>query len=466
MSEETGFLPVTELIGRFRRKSLSPVDAVGTAFDRIRLHEPKINAFCRVADEAACMRQARESEARWQRGEPMGALDGVPISVKDAILAKGWPTLKGSRLVNPDQDWNEDAPAVARLREHGAIIIGKTTTPEFNWKGVTDSPLSGITRNPWNLQMTPGGSSGGAAAALAAGIGNAAIGSDAGGSVRIPGSLCALVALKASAGRVPNYPASPLGSMSHIGPITRTVADAALLLNVMSEPDARDWLSLPRSDADFRNALSLGVKGLKIAYSPTLGYARVQPEVARLVEKAVKVFEELGAHVELNESPFADPTRAFRIHFYAGVAHSMRMLPDEQMELLDPDLLKLVKQARRIRIAEYLGAVDERATLGAGMRQFHERYDLLLTPTLAVTAFAAGKLAPRGYGNDWMNWTPFTYPFNMTGQPAATVPCGFTKKGLPVGLQIVGPMYQDALVLRAGHAYESAVPAMPRRPAL
>jgi aspartyl-tRNA(Asn)/glutamyl-tRNA(Gln) amidotransferase subunit A len=466
MSDEIGYLPVTELMARYRAKALSPVETVRAAFEGIRLHEPKINAFCHVADEDDCVRQARESEARWQQCEPMGALDGVPVSVKDAILARGWPTLKGSRLVNPDQDWNEDGPVVARLREHGAIIIGKTTTPEFNWKGVCDSPLCGITRNPWNPEMTSGGSSGGAAASLAAGIGNAAIGSDAGGSVRIPGALCGVVAIKATAGRVPNYPASPLGSMSHIGPITRTVADAALLLNVMSEPDARDWLSAPRNEADFRNALSLGVKGLRIAFSPTLGYANVQPGVVELVANAVKVFGELGAEVTQVDAPFKDPTPAFRTLFYASVAHSVRMMSAEQLEQLDPDLLKLVKQGRRIKIGEYLAATDERVALGTATRQFHEQYDLLLTPTLAVSAFQAGKLAPRGYGNDWMNWTPFTYPFNMTGQPAATVPCGFTRKGLPVGLQIVGPMYQDALVLRAGHAYQSARPLMERRPPL
>jgi aspartyl-tRNA(Asn)/glutamyl-tRNA(Gln) amidotransferase subunit A len=455
---------VTELIGQFRDRTLSPVEAVRLAYDRIRRVEPTLNAFCHIADEAESLKLARDSEARWQRGEPRGALDGVPITVKDALLTQGWPTLKGSRTVDPNQRWTEDAPAVARVRAHGAILLGKTTTPEFNWKGVTDSPLSGITRNPWNPDMTPGGSSGGAAASLAAGIGHMAIGSDAGGSVRIPAAFCGLVGHKATYGRIPNYPAPATGSLGHVGPITRTVADAALMLDIMSEPDARDWLCLPRSDVNFRAALGGGVRGLKIAFSPTLGYAKVQPEVATLVATAVSVFEALGAQVELVEAPFKDPTACFRVHYFAGIAHSARRLTPAQKALLDPDLVGLMEQAREVSIEQYMNAVDERVALGRSMRQFYERFDLLLTPTLAVPAFTAGRLTPDGYGDDWLNWSPFTYPFNLTGQPATSVPCGFTENGLPVGWQIVGELFDDAAVLRAAQAYETAHPTQHLRP--
>lgn len=452
------FLSATELLRAYRARSASPVEAVRTAYARIARIEPRINAFCVLADEREALRLAAESEARWRKGRPRGEMDGVPITVKDAILAKGWPTLRGSKTIDPRQAWDEDAPSVARLREAGAILLGKTTTPEFGWKGVTDSPLSGVTRNPWNLDLTPGGSSGGSAAALAAGIGHAAIGTDAGGSVRIPASFCGLVALKASAGRVPNYPPSAVGTLGHIGPITHTVEDAALLLNLMAQPDARDWLCLPPADTDYRVGLNRGVRGLRIAYSPTLGYAKVERDVADLVASSIQAFEDLGAQVEEVAVPFDDPTDTFRVHFFAGIAHSTRLLNQAQLAKLDPDLAKVLEKARKVSLAEYMSAIDRRAALGRATRAFHERYDLLVTPTLAVAPFEAGRLAPDGAGDDWTAWTPFTFPFNLTGQPAASVPCGFVRGERPVGLQIVGAMYQDALVLRAAQAFQSTRP--------
>jgi len=451
------FKSVTELVADYRARRASPVDAVRTAYARIARLEPKINAFCVVADERESMNLAAESERRWREGRPLGEMDGVPVTVKDAIICKGWPTLRGSKTADR-KPGNEDAPAVARLRDSGAIVLGKTTTPEFGWKGVTDSPLSGVTRNPWNLALTPGGSSGGSAAALAAGIGHAALGTDAGGSVRIPGAFCGLVAHKATAGRVPNYPPSAVGTLGHIGPMTHTVEDAALMLNLVAKPDGRDWLCLPPADTDYRVGLNGGVEGLRIAYSPTLGYAKVEREVADLVASAAKVFESLGAHVEEVVAPFEDPTDTFRVHFFAGIAHSTRLFNESQLALLDPDLLKVLERARKVTLTDYMTAIDKRGALGRATRAFHEKYDLLVTPTLAVAAFEAGRLTPDGKSDDWTAWTPFTYPFNLTGQPAATVPCGFVRGDRPVGLQIVAGMYQDALVLRAARAFESARP--------
>ena len=451
------FLSATGLVAAYRAGELSPVDIVRQTFERIERIEPKINAFCVVARQEDLLREAREAEARWRAKAPRGELDGVPVSVKDAIIAEGWPTLRGSRT-SPKDPGNEDAPSVARLREAGALIIGKTTTPEFGWAGVTHSPLSGVTRNPWNLALTPGGSSGGSAAALAAGIGHAAIGTDAGGSVRIPGAFCGLVALKPTAGRVPNYPPSAVGTLGHIGPMTHTVSDAALMLNIIGVPDGRDWLSLPPADRDHRVGLNAGIRGLRIAYSPTLGYAKVQPEVAALVAKAVAQLESLGARVEEVARPFDDPTDLFRTFFFAGISHATRPFDQAKLALLDPDLRKVLDEARKVTLADYMGATDRRGALGRTMRAFHEKYDLIVTPTLAVTAFEAGKLTPPGYGDDWTAWTPFTYPFNLTGQPAATVPCGLVGGDKPVGLQIAGAMYQDHLVLRAAQAYFETQP--------
>ena len=464
MDDDITYLSVVDIIDAYRGGSLSPVEVTEKALDRVDRLNPELNAFCHFAPEES-IASAREAEARRRESSPLGPLDGVPITVKDQILAKGWPTLRGSKTVDPDQDWPDDSPAVARAREQGAVILGKTTTPEFGWKGVTDSPLTGITRNPWDTRMTPGGSSGGSAAALAAGIGHAAIGTDAGGSVRIPGAFTGLVAMKATVGRVPVYPPSAVGTMSHVGPICRTVRDAALLLDVISAPDAQDWLCLPRRHTSYSSIFEAGISGISVAYSPTLGYAEVDPEVAGLFKTAAHAFEQLGARVEEVAVPFDDPTECFRTHFFAGLAHSLRHLPRDQIALLDPGLSRILEMAKETDLKAFQVAVDQRVALGRANRLFHERFDILLTPTLAVPAFPVGRLSPDGYDpEDWLSWSPFTYPFNLTGQPAITVPCGFTKQGLPVGLQIVGPIHGDELVLRAAHTYQTAHPTLDRRP--
>ncbi len=466
MAEDIAYYSVVDITEAYRGGTLSPVEVTEAALERAGRLEPTLNAFRHLAPDEA-MASAREAEARWRRGNPLGPLDGVPITVKDAVLAKGWPTLRGSKTVDPGQPWTEDSPAVARAREQGAVILGKTTTPEFGWKAVTDSPLSGITRNPWDTRMTPGGSSGGSAAALAAGIGYASIGTDAGGSVRIPGAFTGLVAMKASVGRVPNYPPSAAGTLGHIGPICRTVRDAALLLDVISAPDARDWLCLPQRDTSYSETIGSGIDGTTVAFSPTLGYAEVDPEVAELVEHAAAEFAQLGAKVDEIAAPFDDPTECFRAHFFAGIAHSLRDLSSDRLALLDPGLSSVLEKARKTDLAAFQAAVDQRISLGRANRLFHERYDLLLTPTLAVPAFPVGRLSPDGYDpEDWLSWSPFTYPFNLTGQPAITVPCGFTEEGLPVGLQIVGSIYGDDLVLRAAHAYQTSHRTLDRRPRL
>ncbi len=287
MSDDLAYASASELVAAYRAGRVSPLEATRAALDRIAAHDGRVNAYCLV-DEDGALAAARESEARWARGEPRGLVDGVPTSIKDVLLSRGWPTLRGSKTIDADQAWDEDAPSVARMRAHGAVFLGKTTTPEIGWKGVTDSPLCGITRNPWNLERTPGGSSGGASAALAAGMGPLAFGSDAGGSIRIPACFAGVFGLKPSYGRVPAYPASPFASLAHVGPMARSVADAALMLTVIAEPDTRDWLALPYDARDYRDGLDDGVAGLRVAFSPTLGYVRVDPEIAEAVAAAAR----------------------------------------------------------------------------------------------------------------------------------------------------------------------------------
>jgi aspartyl-tRNA(Asn)/glutamyl-tRNA(Gln) amidotransferase subunit A len=465
MTTDPALLSATELIAHYRRKELSPVEATRAALDRIERFDGAINAFCLV-DPGRALADARAAEDRWRRGAPIGMVDGVPATIKDLVLTEGWPTLRGSRAIARDQPWDEDAPVTARLREQGAVLIGKTTTPEFGWKAVTDSPLTGITRNPWDLAKTPGGSSGGAAAACALGMGALHVGTDGGGSIRIPASFTGIFGLKPSFGRVPVYPLSPFGTVAHLGPMTRTVSDAALMLNVLALPDPRDCHALPYDPRDHRIGLEDGVRGLKIAYSPALGFAEVDPEVADLVASAAQAFAELGAHVERADPGFANPRATFVAHWYAGAANILRHYGARERAGMDPGLVEIAAAGAKIPLLDYLEAVARRGALGQQMCGFHERFDLLLTPTVPIAAFAAGVERPDPARQErWIDWAPFSNPFNLTQQPVASVPCGFTAAGLPVGLQIVGPMHADALVLRAARAFEAARPwPMPDAP--
>jgi len=448
-------LTATALLEGFNRRTLSPVEVTKAVLARIEKLNPKLNAFCLVSDKS--LDDAKASEARWMAGQPKGLLDGVPVSIKDLLLTRGWPTLRGSKTVDAKGPWNDDAPAVARLREHGAVLLGKTTTPEFGWKGVTDSALTGITRNPWNPQKTPGGSSGGAVAAVAAGMGPLAVGTDGGGSIRIPCSFTGLFGIKPSFGRVPAWPLSPFGTVAHVGPITHSVADAALMLNVLAQSDARDWHALPYEARDWRTGLEQGIRGLRIAFSPDFGYTKVDADVAALVKKGVQVFADLGATVEEKDPGFENSDPIFRAHWFSGAALLLKGIPKEKHDLIDPGLREVAALGEKITALEVLDAQMKRGALGTHMNLFHRDYDLLVTPTLAVAAFDVGKEFPEGKKR-WIDWTPFSFPFNLTQQPAASVPCGLTPSGLPVGLHIVGPRYADALVLRAARAFETARP--------
>ncbi|KOU66451.1 amidase [Streptomyces sp. MMG1533] len=456
--ELTG-LSAVQLLDGYRKGEFSPVDATRAALERAERIQPVVNAFVRLtADEA--LAQAAASADRWRRGEPAGLLDGVPVTVKDILLLRGAPTLKGSKTISEQGRWDEDAPSVARLREHGAVFLGKTTTPEFGWKGVTDSPLNGVTRNPHDPTRTAGGSSGGAAAAVALGAGPLALGTDGGGSVRIPAAFCGIFALKPTYGRVPLYPASAFGTLAHVGPMTRDAADAALLLDVIGTPDSRDWSALAPPPGSFAAGLSGGVRGLRIAYSPSLGgQVAVQPAVAAAVRRAVERLAELGAYVTEADPDFTEPVEAFHTLWFSGAARVTQHLGPHQRELLDPGLQEICAQGAALTALDYLAAVDVRMELGRRMGHFHDSYDLLVTPTLPITAFEAGAEVPKGSGHRrWTGWTPFTYPFNMTQQPAASVPVGADADGLPVGLQLVAARHRDDLVLRAAHAlYEAGV---------
>ncbi|MFD8497875.1 amidase [Amycolatopsis sp. NPDC059657] len=447
----------TELIKAYASGESSPVEATQDALDAIEAKDGELNAYCLVDAESA-LRQAKASETRWREGGPLSPLDGVPTSIKDMFLTEGWPTLRGSKCIDPSLPWDVDSPVTARLRESGAVLLGKTTTPELAWKAVTDSELTGISRNPVDPSKTTGGSSGGSAAAVAAGMGVLSVGTDGGGSVRIPASFCGIVGFKPTHGRIPLFPASPFGPLSHAGPMTRTVADTALMLDILSRPDHRDPAALPPFQGIYLDASERDVTGLRVAYSPDLGYVNVDPEVAGIVADAVAVLEKLGLNVTRSDPGFTDPLDAFEVLWSTGAAQWLETFPDGSDALVDPGLLGMWRKGLTHSAADYLEATAIRAALGILMGEFHSRFDVLVTPTVPIPAFEAGHDTPPGSAlTGWPQWTPFTYPFNMTQQPAISIPVGATAAGLPVGLQIVGPRHADDVVLAVARTLESAL---------
>jgi len=466
-NDDLRFLPAADLAAAIARRKISPVDAVKAVLDAID-EKKTLNAWVTV-DADAALKAARAAErAAMRRGARLGPLHGVPFGVKDLVITRGVRTTFGTPLYH-DNVPTEDAPSVARMKAAGGIMIGKTNTPTFGWVGVTDNLIFGLTRNPWNLERTPGGSSGGAGAALAAGMAPLHIGTDGGGSIRKPSAFTGTFGLKASYGRVPVYPASAAWSVSHVGPMTRTVKDAALMLNVIAGPDERDPYSLPAERVDYVKALKGSLKGLRVAYSETLGLApAVDPEVRNATAKAARVFRELGCRVEATNPSWASPWEPWRAIFLGGIAARLAPYLDRKKEI-DAGLLAIVEESLAWPPAKYVQAWVDRLAWCAKAMAFFERYDLLLTPTVASPPFPHGILYPGeidGVKVGREASSIFTYPFNLTGQPAASVPCGFTRDGLPIGLQIVGRRFDDATVLRASAAFETARPWIARRPAL
>lgn len=444
----------SDLVSAYATGELSPVEVTQATLKRIAEIDGELNAYCLV-DEDQAIQQAKSSEERWQRGEPHGPFDGVPTHLKDIFLTKGWPTLRGSKASDPDQEWLEDAPVPHTQRESGMVFLGKTTTPEIAWKAVTDSPLTGITRNPFDTSLTPGGSSGGTSAAVAAGMGPVAVGTDAGGSIRIPASFCGIVGLKPTLAQVPMYPASPFAPLAHAGPMTKTVKDAAILMDIIAVPDSRDPNALPAPRGKYRDALHKGITELSIAYSPDLGYVNVDPEVAEICDRAVKKMMDAGARVTEKDPGFSDPLDAFEIMWAAGASALLRAMKATP-EILDPGLAKVWEYGETLSGVDYIESRTIGANLGILMGEFHKQHDLLITPTVAIPPFEAGRDVPADSDMErWPQWASFSIPFNMTGQPAISVPVGKTAAGLPVGLQIVGPRHRDDLVLAAGQLVES-----------
>ena len=458
MSQAFDAMTAIELRDRIARREVSPVEVTRRALDKAEATQSSLNAFFFLMPDKA-LTAAKAAENAVMRGDPLGVLHGVPISIKDLIAIGGERFAFGSRCM-ADNIAVADAPSVERVKAVGAIVIGKTTTSEFGCKGVGDSPLTGVTRNPWNLAKTPGGSSAGAAASVAAGITPFALGTDGGGSVRIPGCLTGLAAIKGQFGRIPVWPVSATTTLAHVGPMARTVEDAALLFMACAGYDPRDPYSVAGPVPDLLAACRRDVKGLRVAYSPTLGYARPDAEVLRVIEAAAKQFESLGCTVDLVDKVFErDPVDIWSAEFYAGAGTRLRPFLEKQRELIDPAVADILEQALRQELRDYYVKVFDRYALRDTLRPFFERYDILLSPVLPVTSLDVGKNVPDHLRDrNLVSWVYYTYPFNLTGQPAATVCAGIANDGMPVGLQIVGRALADADVVRAAAAYERSQP--------
>lgn len=461
------FTPAVDLARMIRGKALSPVELMKATIARAERLNTVLNAICTPTYEAA-VAAAREAEGAVMRGGPLGRLHGIPTSIKDLSLTRGVRTMAGSHIFR-DRVPETDHVHVERLRAAGAISIGKTTTSEFGWSGVSRSPLTGITHNPWKQGMNAGASSAGAGVCAAAGIGPIHQGSDGAGSIRMPAGFCGVYGLKPSHGRVPYHPVPANGLISHVGPITRTVADAALMLQALAGPDDRDMSSLASEPEDYVAHLDQGIKGLKVAYSPDLGYLKVDAEVANPVREAALAFETLGAIVEEVNPGWGDPIETEHCLYTTHMAGMYGDYLARWADQMDPGLVAIIRHGHRYSAVDYCKAHARRLAYYDKVRVFFERYDLLLTPTLSVAAFPAERLMPAHWEQhewDWLRWAGFSYPFNLTWLPAATCPCGFTPAGLPVGLQIVAGRNRDLRVLQASRAFEQARPWAQHRPPL
>jgi aspartyl-tRNA(Asn)/glutamyl-tRNA(Gln) amidotransferase subunit A len=461
------YTPATELAARIKAKAVSPLEVTRAVLARIERLNATVNAFCTITADAA-LDAARAAERALMAGERLGPLHGIPFSIKDLAFTRGVRTMAGSFIFEhrvPDVD----APYVRRLKAAGGVMVGKTTTPEFGWKALGDSPLTGATRNPWNTATTTGGSSAGAGAAAALGLGPLAQGSDGAGSIRIPSSFCGVYGLKPTYGRVPLWPVSNNDYATHVGPMTRTVADAALMLGVMAGPDPWDATSLEGAPADYLGDLHRGVRGLRVAFSADLGGLRVDGDVATIVRQAALALQQLGAAVEEVKPGFADTSQLILAMWSMHYAGMYSQYLGQWRSRMDPGLIACIADGLRRSAVDYLDARGKKIAFWDSVRPLFETYDLLLTPTVSVTALPVNRLNPDGWPQhawDWFPWASFSYPFNFTGQPAATVPAGFTAAGLPVGLQIVGRRFADLTVLQASAAFEQARPWAARRPAL
>jgi len=445
-----------EMLSLFATNRLSPVEVLQAVTERVARLNPGLNAFAVLNPRA--LDAAGESAARWRAGRPLGLLDGVPVTVKDLVDLAGFPTRRGSRTTSADPV-ADDAPAVVGLKAAGAVILGKTTTTEYGWKSPGDCPLHGITRNPWNPAYTTGGSSSGAGAAGAAGFGPLHIGTDAGGSIRIPAAWSGLVGLKPTYGRVPQWPAGAFASVACAGPMTRSVRDAALMLSAMARYDLRDPFCLPDDGRDWRDGIEAGVAGLTVGLLSSPGFdAPVDADGIAAVERAAALLADAGAVVEQADAALPDTSEVFGRVWGAALARLVASLPSQLVGLLDPGIREVAATLGGMSAVQFMEAEAMRAAAGHAMARLHQRFDLVLCPSVPAGAPLADAPTVDPVRALWTAWAPWTFTFNLTRQPAISVPLGLRSDGLPNSVQLAAAQYRDDLVLRAARVLELAEP--------
>lgn len=470
MSDLAKIPTVLDAAAAIQAGRLDPERLVSDCIESIKSTNQALNAFGDVYEDDA-LAHARTLAQEARAGQCRGPLHGVPFGIKDLFYTEGLRTTRGSLTAMafvPERD----APIIRRLKEAGGIILGKTATTEFGWTGASTSRVFGNGRTPWDPRLTSGGSSSGSAIAVAARMVPAALGSDGGGSVRIPSAFCGTFALKGTLGRIPTWPWSATEMLSHAGPITRTVRDSALLFDVLSGPDALDHQALPAPQESYLAACEAPLAPVRVAYCRTLFDVAVDPQIAAGVEAAVAQMQAtLGVVVEEVRLDWQDPLAVFETLWAAGRGIAYGKALADRLDQLDPGFARLIEGAGRFDLANYLEATRGRAQFSNQVQQLFERYDLLVLPTLPVLPFSADATAPEGFERPdslvpWAAWTPFTYPFNITGNPAASIPCGVSREGLPISLQVVGPRHQDGRVfnlcahLEAINSWEQRLPGL------
>ncbi|QNI02835.1 amidase [Halomonas sp. SH5A2] len=458
---DLGTLDAQTLKQLFESRKASPLEATRAALDRIDRFNASVNAYVYVDTEGA-EEAARASARRWGQGKPLSPIDGIPVSMKDLTEVAGMPCRAGS-LTTSTALCDTDAPPTRLLREAGAIFLGKTNTPEFGWKAVTDNRVFGATCNPWDTRLTPGGSSGGAAAAAALNMGVLHQGGDSGGSIRIPAAFTGVFGFKPTFGWTPQWPPAKEPTLSHLGPLTRSVRDAVSMLNVMGRYDYRDPYATRGQPDCWGSDLGKSLEGLRIGYSADLGYANVDPQIASRVKEAAHKMQALGAEIIEVDPGFSSPLDTFRKIWFTASLDQWRQMDQAQREQLDSGMVANARKAEAWSALDLFRALSDRATLTRRLEHFNQQYHLIMTPAVAVMPFEINQEVPPGSGmRDWEEWAPFSYPFNLSQQPSASVPCGFTDNGLPVSFQLSGGKFDDVRVLRACHAFMEAHP--PRFP--
>lgn len=446
-------LDAAALATSYRKRDLSPVEVTKAALARAEAINPALNAFT-FLDREGALAAAKAAEARWRTGTPLSEIDGVPTTLKDIVWVQGWSVRYGSSTTDATP-CREDAPAVRKLREAGCVFIGQTTTPEFGWKALTDSAAFGITRNPHDPSKTSGGSSGGAAVAALMQAGRLHLGSDGGGSIRVPASFCGIFGIKPSFGRVPAYPASSFGTVAHIGPMAASVADGLAMLKAMSGRDRRDW-NQGAGQFPGLDTAPLSPKGLKIGYWRTPPSGALDAELGAVIDARIAALAGQGAEISPFTLPGGELLELFHDHWFSGAATRLAGVPEAKRAGIDPGFLEIAAQGARMSAVQLVRAQVRRADFGAAMDAALADYDFILSPGTAIPAFEAGAEVPAGAGlTRWTEWAGFSYPINLSQQPAAVVPCGRTKAGLPVAMQIIGGRGDDGAVMALAAALEA-----------